>query len=99
MVGMDERGIALPDEAKKSLELASLGLVQRLYNVTCFDCSDVFCTHWQSSAASFIFDALTTAEQRGAERQRERDARLVESYHENPSTNDYSIAAAIRSNQ
>lgn len=34
----------------------------------------------------------------GAKLQREADAKLVENYHECPSTNDYNIAAAIRAN-
>lgn len=42
--------------------------------------------------------ALESAVNSGAKRQRESDARLVEGYHEYPSTNDYSIAAAIRAN-
>lgn len=80
-------------------EGVALEVVRSLYNANCFECSDVFCTHWQSSAASIIYDALSAAEQRGRDEQREKDARLVEGYHENPSTNDYNIAAAIRSNQ
>lgn len=42
--------------------------------------------------------ALANAEERGAQWQRESDAKLVENYHECPSTNDYNIAAAIRAN-
>lgn len=34
--------------------------------------------------------------EQGARLQREADAKLVEGYHECPSTNDYNIAAAIR---
>lgn len=41
-----------------------------------------------------IYLALVEA----ANQQRESDAKLVEGYHEYPSTNDYSIATAIRAN-
>lgn len=42
--------------------------------------------------------ALNSAFAQGAEQQRESDAKLVENYHGYPSSNDYSIAAAIRNN-
>lgn len=58
-------------------EMVALEIVKSLYNVNCFECSDVFCAHWQSESASIIYDALTAAEQRGRDERQERDMRAV----------------------
>lgn len=52
-------------------EGVALEVVRSLYNANCFECSDVFCTHWQSSAASIIYDALSATEQRGRDERNE----------------------------
>lgn len=59
-------------------QMVALEIVKSLYNINCFECSDVFCAHWQSEAASIIYDALPAAEQRGRDEQREKDARRCE---------------------